>query len=88
MPGCQRVALEAHWYVLSAFPTALQQNSRHVDDSRDMTQRSDAASGKRGFTLVELMIDQVVRQRGIARKERKQVAEQTVQVTTMRMADH
>lgn len=31
--------------------------------------------------------DQVVRQRGIARKEKKQVAEQTIQLTTMRSPD-
>ena len=31
--------------------------------------------------------DQVVRQRGIARKQKKQVAEQTIQLTTMRASD-
>ena len=36
------------------------------------------------YQIISDGADQVVRQRGIARKEKKQVAEQTLQITTMR----
>lgn len=37
------------------------------------------------YQIISEGADQVVRQRGIARKEKKQVAEQMVQITTMRV---
>jgi hypothetical protein len=79
----QLVEYPASFEVVPPFGVEMVHAMAYTDKPPTMMTRPTRIEGQ-DYQVVADGTDQVVRQRGIARKEKKQVAEQTIQLTTMR----